>query len=79
MCEMSEYLKKKLLKKLTRSWLEGYKVLLASVATDIRVTVIKVTVPFATVLHAQLVSISNATANIITRYSMSHQHCTTLA
>ncbi len=76
-------LKKKIktqrVKKLTfRSWLEGNEVPLASVATDIRVTVVEVAVPFATVLHAQLVSVANATANTINRYSMSH-HCTTLA
>lgn len=65
-------------RKLTLSWLEGQKVLLASIPTDVRVTVIEVAVPFAAVLHAQLVSVSSATVNIINRYSMSHQ-CATLA
>lgn len=65
--------------KLTLPWLEGYKVLFDSIATDIRVAVVKVTVPFTTVLHAQLVSVANATPNIINRFNMSHQHSTTLA
>lgn len=61
-----------------KSWLEGAEVLFASVATDIRVTVVKVTVPFAAVLYAQLVAVANATAHTINRYSVSH-HCNTLA
>lgn len=56
--------------------MEGTEVLLASITTNIRVAVIKVTVPFATVLHALLVVAANATANTINKYSMSH---TTLA
>lgn len=42
--------------------MESSEVLLASVTTDIGVTVIEVTVPFAAVLHAQLVVSANATA-----------------
>lgn len=51
---------------------------LSSVATDIRVTVVEVTVTFATVLHAQLVIVSTATANAINTHSVRHQ-CNTLA
>lgn len=58
--------------KLTLSWLEGQKVLLASIPADVGVTVIEVAVSFAAVLHAQLVSVSSATVNIINRYSMRH-------
>lgn len=56
--------------KLTLSWLEGQKVLLASVPADVGVAVVEVAVPFAAVLHAQLVSVSSATVNIISRSSM---------
>lgn len=52
-------------------WLEGAEVLFASVSTDIRVTVVKVTVSFATVLHAQLVAVANATAHTINKNRMS--------
>lgn len=58
--------------------MKGCEVLLASVAADIRVAVVKVTVAFAAVLHAQLVSVANATVNTINRERMSH-HRTTLA
>jgi len=54
--------------------LEGTEVFLASVTTDIRVTVIEVAVPFSTVLHAQLIVVAHAT--IINKYSMSHDYTT---
>lgn len=66
-------------RKLTWSGLEGYKVLLAPVAADVRIAVVRVTVPFSAVLHAQLVSVADATANIINRYNMRHRHFTALA
>lgn len=39
-------------RKPTLSWLEGQKVLLASIPADVGVTVVEVAVPFAAVLHA---------------------------
>lgn len=81
-CELEMTKKKKqnweMRRKLTLSWLEGQKVLLASIPADVGVTVVEVAVPFAAVLHAQLVSVSSATVKIINRYGVSHQ-CATLA
>lgn len=45
--------------------LKGAEASLATIPADVRVAVIEVTVPFATVLHAQLVGVPNATVETI--------------